>query len=53
MYYDRLFNEMGLRIIKEGRFNWRQNGKVVKGYEINDAMEEKIYYNRTYFWIVS
>ena len=53
VYYDRLFKQIGLRTIKEGRFIWNDYDQEFEHFESNENENRKIWYNRTYYWIVS
>ena len=53
IYYDKLFQQQGLKIFKEGRFCWNKDGELFEHYTHTDFDKKSVKFNRTYFWIVS
>ena len=52
-YYDKLFKENSLEIIEEGRFIWNDPDQEFEHYTTTDGNTVPVYFNRTYYWIVS
>ena len=52
-YYDHLFSDKGLKILKEGKFVWNDADHEFEHYTSTDVDYTVVKYNRTYYWIVS